>query len=125
MIVLAFLLRRVTLLVVVLVIVSMMTFGIVNVLPGDVATAILGDMGSPAQIEALRQSMGLSQPLALRYFHWIWGMLHGDFGASLQFGQPIAPMLLGRLRNSAILGLLTLVLGAPMAVGLGMAAGLR
>ena len=113
------------LLVVVLFIVSVLTFGIVNVLPGDVATAILGDMGSPAQAEALRQTMGLNQPLATRYLHWIGGVLQGDFGTSLQFGQPIAPMLWGRLRNSAILGMFTLGIGAPLAVGLGMVAALR
>jgi peptide/nickel transport system permease protein len=125
MIALTFILRRTALLVVVLFIVSLLTFGIVNVLPGDVATAILGDVGTPEQAEALRQSMGLNQPLAIQYLHWISGVLRGDFGASLQFGKPIAPMLWGRMGNSAVLGSLALLIGAPLSIGLGMIAALK
>jgi peptide/nickel transport system permease protein len=123
---LAFILRRTLLLAVVLFIVSLVIFGIVNVLPGDIATAILGDTGTPAQAEALRQVMGLNQPALTRYWHWMAGvLLHGDFGTSLQFGKPIAPMLWGRVGNSAILGALALLIGAPLSVGLGMLAALR
>lgn len=120
-----FILRRLGLLVVVLLLVSMLTFAIVNVLPGDVATAILGDLATPDKVVALRHTMGLDQPLAERYLHWIVGVLHGDFGKSLQYGRPIGPMLAGRLGNSAILGLITLALGAPLAVALGVTAALR
>lgn len=105
--------------------VSVLTFAIVNVLPGDVATAILGDMASPGQVVALRERLGLDQPLALRYWQWIAGVLHGDLGRSLQYGQPIAPMLIGRLGNSAILGLITLSIAAPASIALGMVAALR
>ena len=59
----AFVLRRIGLLIVVLIAVSILTFGIVNVLPGDVANAVLGDLATPAQIVAVRQRMGLDQPL--------------------------------------------------------------
>ena len=122
---LAFILRRTLLLVVVLAIVSLVIFGIVNVLPGDIATAILGDTGTEAQAQALRVVMGLNQPPMLRYWHWMAGVLHGDFGTSLQFGKPIAPMLWGRVGNSAILGALALLIGAPLSVGLGMLAALK
>lgn len=122
---LGFILRRFCLLLLVLLLVSMLTFAIVNVLPGDVATAILGDLATPDKVEALRGSMGLNQSLDVRYLHWIGGILRGDFGRSLQYGQPIGPMLAGRLGNSAILGLITLVLGAPLAVALGVIAALR
>ncbi|MEO9189707.1 MAG: hypothetical protein ABI224_06845 [Acetobacteraceae bacterium] len=112
--------RRLGLLLVVLFIVSVLTFVIVNVLPGDVANAILGDLGTPAQVVvALRRQMGLDLPLLTRYWAWIAGLLCGDFGQSLQFGLPIAPMLLGRLRNSAILGAITLLIAVPTAVLLG------
>ena len=117
--------RRLGLLLVVLFIVSVLTFVIVNVLPGDVANAILGDLGTPAQVVALRRQMGLDLPLLTRYWAWIAGLLRGDFGQSLQFGLPIAPMLLGRLRNSAILGAITLLIAVPTAVLLGVLAGVR
>lgn len=118
-------LRRLGLLLVVLFIVSVLTFIIVNVLPGDVANAILGDLGTPAQVAALRRQMGLDLPLLTRYATWIGGVLHGNFGQSLQYGVPIAPMLLGRLRNSAILGIITLLIAVPIAVLLGVIAGVR
>ncbi len=121
----SFILRRLCLLLLVLLLVSVLTFGIVNVLPGDVATAILGDLATPDKVAALRGSMGLDRPLVLRYLHWIVGVLHGNFGKSLQYGQPIGPMLMGRLGNSAILGLITLLLGAPLAIALGVIAALR
>ena len=123
--VLAFALRRLGLLAVVMFIVSLLTFGIVNVLPGDVVNAILGDTAMPNQVTALRHAMGLNEPVALRYLHWVGGALHGDFGSSLRYGQPIAPMLFGRLGNSAILGIITLLLGAPLGLALGVVAALR
>lgn len=125
MTIIAFILRRCVLLLVVLTAVSLLTFGIVNVLPGDVATAVLGDMATPQMVEAVRERMGLSQPLSDRYLSWMGGVLHGDFGRSLQHGQAIAPMLLGRLGNSAILGGITLAIAAPLSVLLGVLAALR
>lgn len=123
--VVAFILRRGVLLVLVLTAVSLVTFGIVNVLPGDVATAVLGDMATPDMVEAVRDRLGLSRPLPERYLEWISGVLHGDFGRSLQHGQAIAPILLGRLGNSAILGLITLGIAAPLSILLGVLAALR
>ena len=125
MTILTFILRRCVLLVVVLAAVSVLTFGIVNVLPGDVATAVLGDMATPQMVDALRERMGLGQPLVDRYLAGMGGVLHGDFGRSLQHGQAIAPMLLGRLGNSAILGGITLAIAAPLSVLLGVLAALR
>lgn len=125
MTVIAFVLRRCGLLVLVLFAVSVLTFAIVNVLPGDVATAVLGDMATPQMVEAVRERMGLGQPLVHRYAEWIVGVVHGDFGRSLQHGQAIAPMLLGRLGNSAILGGITLAIAAPLSILLGVLAALR
>jgi peptide/nickel transport system permease protein len=125
MLVLGFVLRRLFLLALVLLAVSVLTFGIVNVLPGDVATAILGDMATPAQVVALREKLGLDAPVAQRYLHWMGGMLVGDFGRSLQHGQLITPMLLGRLGNSAILGGIALGIAAPLSIALGVLAALR
>jgi peptide/nickel transport system permease protein len=122
---LALILRRLGLLLVVLLLVSILTFGIVNVLPGDVAQAILGDLSTPEQVEALRAQLGLNLPLALRYQHWITAMLQGDLGMSLTYSRPIGGMLFGRLGNSAILGGLTLLLATPLAIALGVLAALK
>jgi len=118
-------LQRLFMLVLVLLVVTVLTFGIVNVLPGDVANAMLGDLATPAQAAALRQQLGLNLPLLTRYEEWMGGLLHGNLGNSLQFGMPIGPMLLGRLGNSAILGGITLAIAVPLAVLLGVVAGVR
>src|SRR6478735_10050595 len=95
--------RRLVLLIAILVAVSILTFAIVNVLPGDVAVAILGDTATPSDVAALRVKLGLDQPLVTRYFIWVAAFLQGDFGTSLAFNQPVAPVLFGRLSNSVIL----------------------
>ncbi|MGY6251071.1 ABC transporter permease [Bosea thiooxidans] len=125
MIALTFIIRRLALLLLVLVLVSMMTFLIVNVLPGDVASAVLGDMATPEQTRIVRVAMGLDRPLIDRYVHWISALAQGDMGVSLQYGRPIGPVLLGRLGNSAILGGITMLIGAPLAIALGVIAALR
>jgi len=125
MAILRFLAWRSGLLAFVLVAVSMLTFAIVNVLPGDVANAVLGDFATPEQVEIVRERMGLNEPLANRYLTWVGGILEGNFGKSLQHGQEIAPMLIGRLGNSVILGLLALAIAAPLAVALGTIAAVR
>lgn len=117
--------QRAVLLVVVLALVSIATFLIVNVLPGDVANAILGDLGTPEQAEILRERLGLNLPLVERYGHWVGGLLQGDFGTSLRSGHPIAPMLWGRLGNSVILGAITLVVAVPLSIALGVTAAVR
>ena len=71
--------QRLILLAVVLLIVSVLTFAIVNILPGDVANAILGDLGTPAQVVALRKQMGLDLPLATRYGTWMVGAAARQF----------------------------------------------
>lgn len=123
--VLSFIFRRVGFLVLVLVAVSMLTFAIVNVLPGDVANAVLGDMASPAQVELVRQRMGLNEPVVIRYLTWVGGILHGNLGTSLQYGQAISSMVAGRLVNSAILGLVSLLIAAPLAIAIGTVAATR
>jgi peptide/nickel transport system permease protein len=114
--------QRLLLLAVVLLIVSFITFGIVNILPGDVANAILGDLGTPDQVEALRERLGLNLPLLVRYEAWIVDFFRGDFGTSLQTGQQISPIMFARFGNSAILGGLTLLIAVPLSVLLGVIA---
>ena len=83
--------RRLMLLIAILVAVSMLTFAIVNVLPGDVAVAILGDTATPSQVAALRTRLGLDQPLVMRYFAWV--------AAFLRYRTP-EPLITHRARAS-------------------------
>lgn len=118
-------LRRVGLLLLILFVVSFMTFMIVNVLPGDVAAVVLGDGASPEQVDLLRAKLGLNEPPLIRFVAWLGDMLRGDFGTSLLYSQPIAPILATRLANSFILALLALLLSIPVAVLLGTVAAMN
>jgi len=94
----------------------------VSFLPGDIATEILGQSATPQAVAALRESLGLDQPLYLRYFHWLAALLHGDFGQSLANGRQIAELLAVRLPNTLWLAALAAVVAVPLALGLGFLA---
>ncbi|MCC6303909.1 MAG: ABC transporter permease [Rhodobacteraceae bacterium] len=115
-----FVVRRLAFMVVILVGVSFLTFLIVNVLPGDVATTILGDFASPEQVEALRERLDLDRPVLQRYAEWAAGMVGGDFGVSLKSNQPIGPILWNRLANSLVLAAMGMAVAIPIGIALGV-----
>ena len=67
----------------VLLVVSVVIFLLIHLVPGDPAAAILGEQATPEQIEALRETLGLNQPLTTQYFRWLTGLFRGDWGRSL------------------------------------------
>ena len=73
----------------VLIAVSLLTFSIASLLPGDLAYTILGDQATPEKVAALRRDMGLDQPIWSRYFGWLGNILQGDFGRSFRTGQTV------------------------------------
>src|ERR1700680_1311509 len=97
---LSFLARRLLHLVPVLVAVSLLTFLIASLLPGDLAYVILGDQATPENVEALRHDMGLDQPIWWRYISWLGHVLQGDFGRSLRTRRTLLQGGAGRLRGS-------------------------
>lgn len=96
--------------------VSALIFLMTDVLPGDVASRILGRNPDPERLAILRAELGIDQPLMLRYVRWIAGILHGDLGNSLISGQPVAETLGRRVLNSVLLGALALAIYVPLAV---------
>ena len=116
MILLRFILLRIAGGVAMLLAVSAMIFVMTDVLPGDVASRILGRNPDPERLAILRAELGLDQPLVLRYLQWIAGILKGDFGNSLISGQPVAETLGRRVLNSVLLGAVALAIYVPMAV---------
>jgi peptide/nickel transport system permease protein len=107
-----------------LLLVSLLIFVATEVAPGDVATALLGRDGTPEQYAYVRAQLGLDRPATARYGEWLRTVLQGDLGVSLTREEPIAPMIALRLRNTLVLALATLLLSVPLAVGLGIIAGL-
>src|ERR1700756_489358 len=93
-----FIARRLLYLVPVLVAVSLLTFLIASLLPGDLAYVILGDQATPDKVAALRHDMGLDQPIWWRYLGWLGHVLQGDFGRPLRTGQTVPQAVAERVR---------------------------
>ncbi len=99
---------------------SVLIFGIVHVLPGNVAYTILGEYATPTAVATLEAKLGLNDPLPLQYWRWLSGMLRGDLGRSLVMDRPAAPVVLDALGRSAILAGTSFVLVATFGIALGI-----
>jgi peptide/nickel transport system permease protein len=117
---LGFVARRLLYLLPVLLAVSLLTFLIASLLPGDLAYVILGDQATPEKVDALRHDMGLDQPILIRYLGWLGHILQGDFGRSFRTGQTVLQAVGERLPVSLELmilaELLGLLIGVPLAI---------
>jgi peptide/nickel transport system permease protein len=87
-----------------------------EVLPGDVATRILGRDATPEALEVLRAKLGLNDPAPVRYLHWLSGMLSGDFGQSLASSRPVTEILAPRIYNTVLLSAYAFLLYIPLTV---------
>ncbi len=123
----AFLARRFLYIVPVLIAVSLLTFLIASLLPGDLAYVILGDQATPDKVAALRHDMGLDQPIWWRYLSWLGHVLQGDLGRSFRTGQTVLQAVSERVPVSIELMLLAefigLLIGVPMAIACAARAG--
>lgn len=116
----AYALRRLISLGLSLLVASMLIFLVVELVPGDPASYMLGTGARPDTLEALRQQMGLNDPLPLRYLHWLGGILTGDFGNSFTYKTPVLQMILDRLQVSLPLAVIALVLAVVIALPVGL-----
>src|SRR4029077_13220063 len=94
---LGFVAQRLLYLLPVLLAVSLLTFLIASLLPGDLAYVILGDQATPEKVAALRHDLGLDQPIWWRYLSWLGKVLEGDFGRSFRTGQTVLQAVTERL----------------------------
>ncbi|WP_461062670.1 ABC transporter permease [Streptomyces pseudoechinosporeus] len=111
--------------VLVLLAVSVLVFAATEAAPGDAATARLGPQASAGAVDALRAELGLDRPAPVRYLDWLGHVVRGDFGASYANGRPVAELVADRFGNSLVLGLAATAVLVPLAIGLGLWAGLR
>ncbi|TIU29711.1 MAG: ABC transporter permease, partial [Mesorhizobium sp.] len=114
--------QRILLGMVLLLAVSVLIFAGTQILPGDVAQAILGQSATPEALANLREQLGLNDPAWLRYVHWLWGTLHGDFGTAQSSGLDIASSIGTRLKNTMFLAACAAVVAVPLAIVLGLIA---
>jgi len=108
--------RRTLLSVVTLLLVALIVFSILEVLPGDVATRILGRDATPEALDLLRSELGLDRSAAVRYLDWLGGLITGNLGHSLVSGRPIGEILGPRIFNTVLLSLFAFVLYLPLTV---------
>jgi len=109
----------------VLLAVSILSFLLLNLLPGDPATVILGPSATPAGVAQLRHQLGLDQPIVVRYWHWLGHAVTGNLGRSYITGQPVLDAIRQRLPVTVELILLSQLLALALAVPLGVLAGRR
>ncbi len=103
---------------------ALLFFG-TNLLPGDVASALLGQSATPEALHAIRISLGLDQPAWYRYLVWLGHVFEGDFGTSLASGRPIVAEVMPRLGNTLFLAGVAAIVSVPLAVGLGLLSAIR
>ncbi|GAA3523210.1 ABC transporter permease [Amycolatopsis ultiminotia] len=100
------------------------TFAMTALLPGDAASAVLGERATPEQILVVRHQLGLDEPPGIRFGHWLHGLLTGDLGNSLITGVPVSTELGARLGATAVLALVALLVLVPLAAAVGVGSGL-
>ena len=120
-----FAVRRIGLIFITVLIVSLGIFSITEVLPGDVAQMIMGRDATEGNLARIREELGLNRPSHVRYLEWIGNAARGDLGVSLYNKEPIAPLVGRRLTHSAILAVFAFLVAVPMAVMAGIGAGVR
>jgi peptide/nickel transport system permease protein len=113
---LAYLLQRLVWTVFVLLASSVVIFVIMHVVPGDPARAMVGPLGTPEQVEALRVKLGLNDSLLAQYWIWLKNAVRGDLGDSILLGQSVTGLLLARLPVTLLLSLYSLLLALLVAI---------
>jgi peptide/nickel transport system permease protein len=121
----AFLVRRLAASVLVLFGVSIVVFGTLKLIPGDAAYVLAGPNASAQDIEAIRQSLGLDQPVPVQYLTWLSHAVHGDLGRSLQLHQPVLELVLSRYGNTLLLAVSAMLLATAVGIGAGTVAALH
>ncbi|MEJ8472762.1 ABC transporter permease [Roseibium algae] len=100
--------------------VSVLIFGGIEVLPGDFAETYLGQSATPTAVANIRSELGLDRPLTVRYVEWLRALVQGDFGTSWASGSSVSEQISKRLGNSLFLAFCAAVISIPLAVGLGL-----
>jgi len=119
---LGYLVRRVLAAIPVMGVVALFVFLLLRLTPGDPAAVLAGDNATPAQLERIRASLGLNEPLYIQFFTWINRLLHGDLGVSLISNVPVLRMIGQRVEPSITIAVSTIILSVLIAVPLGVIA---
>ncbi|GGF57568.1 ABC transporter permease [Azorhizobium oxalatiphilum] len=119
---LGYILRRILSTIPVMAMVGLFVFSLLFVAPGDPAALIAGDQASPADIERIRESLGLNRPFLVQFGEWAWRTLHADLGTSIFTSLPVTQMIGQRVEPTLSLMALTLVFAIVVSVPMGVVA---
>lgn len=120
-----YILRRLLMLIPVLLGISLCVFFIMQLVPGDVVSGILGIEQTPELRAAWEKKLGLDKPVVMQYFSWLGGVLRGDFGESFRTGAPVFPEIISRFKITAELALLSCLMSLIIALPLGILSALK
>lgn len=122
---LGYMLRRVLAIIPVMLFVAIFVFLLLRLTPGDPAAIIAGDAATPAQLERIREAMGLNDPLHLQFIRWAGNLLRGDLGTSLISNTSVTTMIGQRIWPTINIALLTIFISVLLAVPMGVVAAWR
>jgi len=117
--------RRIAIGVVTVLVVSLLVFAGTELLPGDVAQAILGPGATPESIANIRTRLGLDQAAHIRYIHWFGNLLQGDMGTSLVSGREVSVLIAERSSSTFLLAGVTALVAVPLSIFLGLIASIK
>ena len=112
--------KKLGIMLITLFVISIVTFWLFHIVPGDPAAMMLGTSASQEQLDDLREELGLDRPLIEQYTEWITRAVHGDFGKSIMYRKPVANLLKGKLSVSLALGAIALALVILIGIPLGV-----
>ena len=120
-----YILRRLVQMVPVLFLVSLIVFSLLHLTPGDPAISMLGEEATPESVAALREKLGLDQPLPVQYVRWLGAVLQGDLGRSIRSNQPVSEAIFDRLPVTIELSLLSALIALIIAIPAGVISAMR
>jgi peptide/nickel transport system permease protein len=119
---LSYIVRRILATIPVVLMVALFVFSLLYIAPGDPAAIIAGDQATPADVERIRESLGLDRPFLVRFGDWFWHVIHGDLGTSIFTNLPVSHMIAQRIEPTVSLMILTLILSLSTAIPMGVIA---
>ena len=118
-------LKRASAMLVTLAAASIIIFAFIHLIPGDPIYVMLGDMATPDQVEAVRHSLGLDQPIFVQYLRWAGAALTGDLGNSIFYQAPITSVIADHAETSILLACITMVWVLSIGIPIGILAAVR
>jgi peptide/nickel transport system permease protein len=119
---LSYIVRRILATIPVVLMVALFVFSLLYIAPGYPAAIIAGDQATPADVERIRESLGLDRPFLVRFGDWFWHVIHGDLGTSIFTNLPVSHMIAQRIEPTVSLMILTLILSLSTAIPMGVIA---